>query len=359
VHAVHEQVLAAINDPSHLAFDDLALQVFTHQFDTIAPYRRFCEQRRRTPRTIARWDDIPPVPIQAFREVDLSCGTPQRTFVSSGTTRGTSRRSRHHLPDLRLYRASAVAGLRRFLFPDVERMRIIALVQPVADLPHSSLAQMVAWALADFGDEQSGYVIGPQQIDFDQLVQRLRDAERMGVPCCLLATTAALLRVLDYAREHDLSFRLPHASRLMDPGGDKGAPRRLSRNGILHACWSTFAIPGYFCANEYGMTELSSQYYENVIANRVAGRHHRRALAAPPWLRTVVLDPATLAPLPAGESGLLCHFDLANAGSVMAILTEDTGRASDGEIHIVGRAKGAEVRGCSLSLAEWQSSQDA
>jgi hypothetical protein len=67
----------------------------------------------------------------------------------------------------------------------------------------------------------------------------------------------------------------------------------------------------------------------------------------------LVLDPATLDPLGPGESGVLCHFDLANAGSAMAILTEDLGRIVDGGLELRGRATGAELRGCSLTLAEW------
>ena len=73
--------------------------------------------------------------------------------------------------------------------------------------------------------------------------------------------------------------------RIMDTGGDKGAPRRLSRNGLLHACWSTFAVPGYFVVNEYGMAELSSQFYDNVIAERFAGRHCARCKVGPHWSR--------------------------------------------------------------------------
>jgi len=139
----------------------------------------------------------------------------------------------------------------------------------------------------------------------------------------------------------------------MDTGGDKGAPRRLSRQGIFHACWNTFALPGYFCVNEYGMTELSSQCYDNVIRERVRGVHCRRLKVTPPWMRTLVLDPTTLEPVDSEATGLLCHYDLANAGTVMPVLTEDVGRRVDGGFEIVGRAVGAEARGCSLALAEW------
>jgi hypothetical protein len=51
--------------------------------------------------------------------------------------------------------------------------------------------------------------------------------------------------------------------------------------------------------------------------------------------------------------GLLCHHDLANAGSVSVVLTEDLGRAvgEDG-IEIVGRVPGAMPRGCGMLLSD-------
>ena len=43
--------------------------------------------------------------------------------------------------------ARPLAGLRRFVFPDVARMRMVSLIHRADDLPDSSLAQMVAWAM--------------------------------------------------------------------------------------------------------------------------------------------------------------------------------------------------------------------
>ena len=77
-----------------------------------------------------------------------------------------------------------------------------------------------------------------------------------------------------------------------------------------------------------------------------------RRKVVPPWARTVVVDPETLEPVPEGHTGLLRHYDLANSSSVMAIQTDDLGVASDNGFEIVGRASGAEARGCSLAIDE-------
>src|SRR5205085_4405345 len=99
--------------------------------------------------------------------------------------------------------------------------------------------------------------------------------------------------------------------------------------------------------------ELSSQYYDSVIADRVAGRHAPRRKCGPHWCRTRLLDPVTSAPAAPGTLGLLCHVDLANAGSAMAIVSEDLGVAVDDGFELRGRAANAEERGCSLSTVRW------
>jgi hypothetical protein len=98
------------------------------------------------------------------------------------------------------------------------------------------------------------------------------------------------------------------------------------------------------------MTELLSQSYDGVVGS--ADPLPERVHHFPPWVRTRVLDPVSLAPLAADRPGLLAHYDLACAGSVCHVLTEDVGVLSpSGGFRLLGRATGAEARGCSL-LAE-------
>jgi hypothetical protein len=352
-HPVHTRVLGFIRDAAGEDFGTLALEVFAHQFACIPAYRRVCERRGFTPAVVDDWRQIPAVPTLAFKHIALHCAAPERQFVTSGTTRGSAHRGVHAMPDLRLYHAAAVSGLRAFVFPDVEMMRVLSLVPAAEDRPESSLAQMVAWAIAEIGSSGSATFVVREQFDFAACAAALRESESSGVPVCLMATTAALMRFLDHCGDQGWSFRLPHGSRLMDTGGSKGTARVLSRNGLLQACWRAFAIPGYFMVNEYGMTELASQFYDTVIRDRTRGRFARRVKAGPHWVRTRALDPATLADVAEGAPGVLCHTDLANAGTALVVLTEDVGRLTDGGFEILGRVAGAEARGCSLSAAEF------
>jgi hypothetical protein len=224
-HPIHEAVLAFIADAVAAEFETLALEIFAHQYACIPAYRRACERHGKTPAAVSDWRDIPPVPALAFKEVDLCCAPPERVFLTTGTTAGTERRGRHALPDLRLYRAAAVAGMKQFLFPDVAAMRILSLVPPGSECPESSLAQMVAWAVEGFGAPGSAYFAGTGCLDLDGFAQALRQSERAGAPVCVMTTTGALIRFFDLCRTRGWTFRLPHSSRVMDTGGSKGAPR--------------------------------------------------------------------------------------------------------------------------------------
>jgi hypothetical protein len=82
-------------------------------------------------------------------------------------------------------------------------------------------------------------------------------------------------------------------------------------------------------------------------------------------MRTEVVDPRRLGPdgpqaVDDGAVGLLRHLDLANVERPIMLQSEDVGRfmsvnaggARQQGFEILGRAKGAEPRGCSLSVED-------
>jgi hypothetical protein len=101
------------------------------------------------------------------------------------------------------------------------------------------------------------------------------------------------------------------------------------------------------CINMYGMTELSTQLYDdgNAIVPSVKSGPH--------WIRSRLVDPLTGRDVPPGERGILVHCDLANFNSVTTILTEDVGVAAEGGFLLLGRAEGTQARGCSLAVQEF------
>ena len=334
-------------------FEAWALRVFAHQFERNAPYRAYCERRRLTPATVATWDDVPALPTRAFRTADLACGVAEATFRTSGTSAGPDARGCHRVPHLDLYRAAALPTFARFVLPDDARLACLFLLPSPTLRPDSSLVHMCAGVGESFGTSVA-WLTGPDGLDVADLADRLATLAASGEAVLLAGPTAGFVRLFDTGH----TFRLGPGSRLMDTGGAKGMTRPISRAGFLRACWTHLGIPTYYCVNEYGMTELCSQRYDSALRDRFDGRSlDTRRLVGPSWLRTRVLDPDTLRPVAAGETGLLCHHDLANAGSVSVVLTEDLGRTvGDDGIAIMGRVPGAAPRGCGLLLADFDRS---
>ncbi|WP_420130612.1 long-chain fatty acid--CoA ligase [Longimicrobium sp.] len=333
-------------------FDRLARAVFAHQFARNAPYRAYCERRGVSPRTVAGWEDVPAVPTDAFKAAALVCGDPAdaaAVFRTSGTTAGPERRGTHYLPDLSLYDAALRAGFRAHLLADGARPRILSLIPRPEEMRDSSLSHMAGAVVADFGGAGSEWYVSPEGgIDHGGLADALRRAETAGEPVCILGTAFALVHWLDALREAGARHRLPAGSRLMDTGGFKGRSREVTREELYGAVQERLGIPHAWCVNEYGMTEMSSQFYDGVAGLAVAPAE--RLHVGPPWVRTQATDPETLRPLPHGETGVLRHFDLANLNSVMAIQTADLGITSPEGFRVLGRAQGAEARGCSLAM---------
>ena len=206
--------------------------------------------------------------------------------------------------------------------------------------------------LNDLSSEGSAYFIDPAGVHIEAFADAVAQAQREGIPVCILAITSALVAFFDWCEAHDRQFALPGGSRIMDTGGSKGMQRQVSRNGILQSCWKYLKVAGYYCVNEYGMTEMASQFYDNVLYNRFRQSNEPRYKIGPPWVRTLVVDPETLQEVPPGQVGILRHFDLANSGSVMAIQTDDLGYTVGDGFEITGRVPGSEARGCALMLEE-------
>lgn len=346
------EVREFIAAPDPQRFGELAVRLFRFQYERNGPYRRFCGRRGASPRSVVHWTEIPTVPVSAFKHAELLCSglAAGSVFLTSGTTQGEEARGRHHVPDPSIYRAAALDHFERCVLPDGLRPRFLVLAPSLAEQPQSSLCQMIDWLAAAFGSGAPEYFVQGGDVQTASLRERLRELEPGRDPLLLIGVTYAFIRFIDGCHLDGLRFRLPYGSRIVDTGGTKGRSRSMSRNGLLRAFWETFGVPGYAVANEYGMTEMCSQFYDDAIRNHFRGRKRDRAKLAPPWVRTQVVSPQTLGPVGPGERGLLRHFDLANVGSVLALQTEDVGVEVGEGFEVLGRALDAEARGCALLL---------
>lgn len=333
------------------AFDAMALRLFAHQHAHNTPLRRFCQGRGITPRRIRHWHEIPAVPINAFKELTLSCEPPEacaQVFMTSGTTRAEVK-GRHHHPTLAVWDASMRRGFERHFMAGFASARVpMALLFPPEDeLGNSSLGRYLSQALRLFGAPGSGHFVSTQGMDLPGLMAFLRRAEASGEPVALLGASYAFVHLLDALAAEGRHVRLPAGSRLLDTGGYKRQSRELALDDFYDQLAHGLGVPRAHCINMYGMTELSSQFYDagnETVPSVKRGMH---------WIRSRVVDPLTGLEVPRGQVGVLAHCDLASFNSTTTILTEDLGVAVEGGFQLLGRAEGAQARGCSLAVQDF------
>jgi hypothetical protein len=297
-----------------------------------------------------RADAIPAVPAAAFKEAALTTvpdGAEHAAlwFETSGTTIGAS--GRHYLESPALYEAALLAGFDRALLADGVRLRYLLLVPDVRERPHSSLGFMMDRVARLRGDGHDGRYVHGDDLALDAFIADVDAAIADDAPVCIAATAFALVAVLDGLAVRARRFVLPAGSRIMETGGFKGRTRVVERSELYAGVADRFGIPTAAIVAEYGMTELCSQYYDSPASRPTS----LRVKEAPPWLRPIVVDPDGR-PVPRGIVGAIRHIDCANRSSVVAIETEDLGAVTDAGLVLLGRERGAELRGCSLDAED-------
>lgn len=357
--ALHAEILAFLHAHRDGLRDDDALgalleKVADFQERAIPSYARLA--RRRRERGDARLPAA--VPTDVFRYTRLAVHPPEddrRIFRTSGTTHGE--RGKHHLRDLSLYDRGALIQGERFLFPDFadgKKLRGVILAPSPDEVPDSSLSYMLGLFAEHFLSEPE-FLLRDGKLDHERLRTLLR--ERDNGPVALLGTSFAFVfaeEALGSAR-----FQLPKGSRIMQTGGFKGRSRSYDPPTMRRMLSSRYGIDEHAIIAEYGMTELSSQFYEGELRALLLGAAFEdvpsaeaRVLIPPPWVRAFPVHPETLERVPDGELGILRIDDLANLDTIACIQTSDLAQATTEGIVLRGRAEGAVPRGCSIAIEE-------
>jgi hypothetical protein len=222
---------------------------------------------------------------------------------------------------------------------------MLVLAPSRAAAPDSSLSHMFDVALCELGDAQSGFVLAEDGLDPQRVLRALERCEDDGPPLLLCGTAFAFVHLLDALEADAQRLALPRHARIMETGGFKGRAREEPREQLYQRIHARLGVPPDRVVNQYGMTELASQFYDGVLVAPGQPRCKR----GPPWARVRILDPKSGEP---AEVGVIHVYDLANTGSLMALQTADLGRALPDGFEVLGREPGAEERGCSIALDE-------
>lgn len=343
------EILDCIDRRAVRDFNDLALRIFAHQLRYNRPYAKYCASLGVTLEALPRdWEAIPPVPAAAYKEAALCTFDPSDaalTFETSGTTVGVG--GKHYMETAALYDAALLTGFReRILHDNPAALRYLLLVPNPMHRPQSSLGYMMLKVANELGDGRDRWYLEGDTLHVREFIADLERASREGTAVCIAGTAFAFVNLLDELKARDAgSLPLPRGSRIMETGGFKGRTRIVERSELYAQLSDIFALSHDRIIAEYGMTELTSQYYDSTFDTV-------RIKSSPPWMRPRVVGPDGRT-LPAGVVGALVHVDLANRSSCVAIQTEDLGVAAPGGgIILIGREQGAELRGCSLDAEQ-------
>ncbi len=327
-------VLEALRDDlGETEFELLALNVHRFQATWNTPYSRWCAARGH-PRS---WREIPAAPQSAFKRYKLSVAPDRvtRTFHTSGTT--SERRGEHHFVDVRLCAEAVRRGWKWLQAPTA---RLLVVAPAPDDAPHSSLAYMLS-VLAAGSSAAQFFVSADGRLDAGALVSALESAMHAREPVGLLGTALAFLNFFE--RLQSRKFALPPGSFALETGGYKGSGRDIPKPDLYARFGVSLGLAPADIINEYGMTEISSQFY-----TRGLGLPHE----GPPWLRALVISPEKGLEVAEGETGFLRIFDLANLGSVLAIDTQDLAIRRGEKFELLGRDPSALPGGCSRAADE-------
>jgi hypothetical protein len=360
--ALHERVRAFARGATNDTFEVLACELARFQARFSPGYARLVDSRGSS---LASVDDIPPVPSDVFRLTRVAthpATEDSACFITSGTTASPGS---HPMRTLETYETVSLLWGRAALRPRGEaRAIVVALAPKPVSPPRSSLGHMMRSFMSAFDatplighpealnfdpDAPQRWLLNPGGVALEELLRAARIANERQVPLLVLATSFALVYLLDAL--HGDTILCPRKTVVMQTGGFKGRSREVPAAELREAVARAFRITPGQVISEYGMTELSSQLYEGTLPQgELEGPPD--VLLPPPWLRVAAVDPVSLTAVPEGRPGLARFIDLANVDSAVSIVTQDLIVRAGAGVRLQGRSPGAIARGCSLTIEE-------
>ncbi len=310
-------------------FNDLALEIFRHQYKNNQVYQDFVSGLRVRPGQINHYLQIPFLPIEFFKTQIVYSGnsTNLSYFSSSGTTGMIN--SKHYYKDTTIYDESFKASFKQF-YGDISDYVILALLPSYLEREGSSLVYMVDSLIGKSNNKKSGFYLD----NLDSLATELNTLDAAGKKIMLIGVSFALLDLIE-----KYSFNLGNTI-IMETGGMKGRRKEMVREELHQLLKEGFGVESIH--SEYGMTELFSQAYSSG-----EGIYY-----SPPWMKVIIRDmndPLHL--IGNTKTGGINVIDLANFQSCSFVATQDLGKThTDGRFEVLGRFDDSDIRGCNLLI---------
>jgi len=323
-----EKIKRWLSSGQSFDWESVVWEIFRFQARENPIYRRYLDLLGRNPENIKALEDIPFLPVEAFKYHPVRTGEWKEvlSFLSSGTTQ--THRAVHLIRDIDWYDQNAASCLSCFL-PDFNQYEILGLLPGYLENPSSSLIHMVKH-LAQLAANVKGEKFLFSEMD--EFYARLIQSWEQGRKILAFGVSFAWLDFADRYRHPELDIRI------IETGGMKTSIRSVSKAEIIDQLRESF--PKARIGSEYGMTEMLSQAYSDEQMRYRSG----------PIMRVFVRsaeDP--FGPFVVNQRGRIHVLDLANADTCCFLETGDLGEVyEDGSFTVIGRLATETIRGCSL-----------
>lgn len=317
-------------DSPDTQFNDIAIEVFFHQFQYNSFYQQYVLGLKINPSEVTHYSQIPFLPIEFFKSQQIICNRVEENavcFSSSGTTGQVT--SKHYVNDMSVYETSFKKGFELF-YGKPSDYCILALLPNYLERSGSSLVYMFDCLIKESNHELSGFYLN----NLNDLIKTIENLKQANQKTILLGVTYALLDLAEKGIELNDQFIV------METGGMKGRRKEMLKEELHQILKDKFKISSIH--SEYGMTELLSQAYSQKDG----------IFKCSPWMKVLIRDVNDpFSYVKPNKGGGVNVIDLANVNSCSFIETKDLGKLIEGfDFEILGRFDNSDLRGCNLMI---------
>jgi hypothetical protein len=314
-----------------ISFEELSLLVFQFQAKYNHVYAKYLEYLNLKPHLVSKLNEIPGLPIQAFKQYEVKTGTWDAAIVFKSSGTSGQKRSEHHVLDIEHYHDLSFSIFEDF-FGGLKSYVVFALLPSYLEKGDASLVDMVRSFMGRSKLQGNGFFL----YDVDRLLKLIADNEIRKQKSVLFGVSYALLDLVEKG-----PFDFKHLT-IIETGGMKGRGTEIPKSIVIQKLQDCF--PNSSIYSEYGMTELMSQAYRKEGVLYSSGFSMR-------IIPRQIADPLSIESY--HKNAVLQIVDLGNIDSCAFILTEDVGKVrEDHTFTIEGRLDEADLRGCHLMLAD-------
>jgi long-chain-fatty-acid---luciferin-component ligase len=332
----------------------LISEAFNYHYANCNSYREYCDKFKINPsiiKTIKDLGRIPLIPSALFKEHNiLSCQLEQIVKVcQSSGTKGTISKVYRDGDTLNRFLGSLQSSLDQlYCIDDAFSINLGPSSEEAGDLWFSYAMSVVDMVFPTENFIVDG-VFYPEKA-VERISQIVKDNNYENL--VITGAPVMFIELLSYMNEHNIMIDNSEKIFFVTAGGWK----RFSGQAISRADLWQMLLDRFLNADFKNFRDT----FNMVELNTILPECECQVKHVVPWVKVLIIDPATGLPVEEGDSGLVAFLDPSAKSYPCFVLTDDIGRISvNGKckcgrmgqgLEIIRRVKSVESRGCALKM---------